>query len=110
MTEQELNEFLERNKESIAERCNQVLLEKVCEEFKWKLPSTVQEAANEFLEEHIKPEIQKELLSQKGAIIEAVKKSAAEISLKLTEEMTVKAVGNLACSYKMSKICKELFD
>jgi len=110
MTEADLKEFLEKNADSIADRCNEVLLEKISQEFEWRLPSTIEKEANDFLEEKIKPVIQEQLLSQEGAIISAVKKATSEISIKIAEELTAKATKNLTSSWNMEKICKELFN
>jgi hypothetical protein len=62
---------------------------------------------NEFFKREIAPEITKLLHEQKGPIIEAATKAAAELTDKLAEKMLEKVVTNLD-GYQGEKIFKAL--
>lgn len=108
MTEPELSEFLDANKEAILAASKTAIIDKITETMKWQMPSIIGDTVNTFLKEEIAPEIAKHLKDQKGPILEAVKKSAAVIGDEVAKQMTLKAAKALD-GYGANAIFKSLF-
>jgi hypothetical protein len=107
MTEQELTEFLEKNKDAIMQATRAAVIEKVQESVRWSLPDTVQQTVSTFLKDEIAPEVARALAEQKGPIIAAAKKSATELGNRLAEKMTEQAVKSLD-GYRAEEVFKAL--
>lgn len=84
------------------------LQQKITDEFKWSLPSTVSDVCTKFIEEEVAPEVLKHLMTNKGVIVSSAIEAADQIGAHLAEELVKKAVSNLS-GYRMSSIAKEIF-
>jgi hypothetical protein len=107
MTEQDLTDFLEKNKQSIMEATRAAVIEKVQETVKWRLPDTIHETVSTFLKDEIAPEVAKALAEQKGAIIAAAKKAAVDLGNALAEKFTEQAVKSMD-GYRAEEVFKAL--
>ena len=108
MNERELKEFLDANKEAIAEASKNAIIEQVTRSVQYSLPSGVSEIVSTFMKEEIAPEIKKHLEGQKGAIVEASIKAAASIADDLAKALVEKAAKNME-GYRLGEITKALF-
>lgn len=107
MTQAELRYFLKKNKDAIFEATRAALIEKVKDSVRWNLPDTIQATINTFFKDEIAPEITKLLLEQKGVILAAATKTAAELSNKLGEKMLEQVVKGLD-GYRAEEVFKAL--
>ncbi len=107
MTEAELTEFLDKNKDAILEASRAAIIEKIKDSMKWSFPDAVSKTVTAFLTTEIVPEVQKLLAEQKGVIVAAAKKSAAALSDKLAEKMMEQVVKNLD-GYRAEEVFKAL--
>lgn len=110
--EKELNDFLAdpERKQQLLDAALRGVHEKITQNFQWQLPDTISKECNEFIAEHIAPEIRAHLMANKGVIIAAAKKAADEISIKLSDAMLAKVEKNLSTSWQSDKIIKSMFD
>lgn len=110
--EKELIDFLSTPEQ--AERMKSVALhameERIKEQFKWQLPDTIAKEVNDFVTEHIAPEVRAHLIKNKGAILKSVKASADKAGEALGETLLEKVNENLDRSYKMNALLKALFE
>ncbi len=107
MTEQELTEFMEKNKAAILDASRAAIIEKIKDSMKWSLPDTVNQTVNSFLTNEIAPEIGRMLKEQKGVILEAAKKSAVALSDKLATTMMEQVTKSLD-GYRAEEVFKAL--
>lgn len=107
MTEQELTEFLEKNKDAIMSATRNAIIEKVQESVRWNLPDSIQQTVSTFLKDEIAPEVAKALADQKGAIIAAAKASAVALGNTLAEKFTEQAVKSMD-GYRAEAVFKAL--
>lgn len=108
MTEEELNKFLDDNKNAILTASKNAIIDKITEQMKYQLPNIVGETVSTFMKDEIGPEISAYLKDQKGPILEAAKKSAREIGDAVSKKMTEQAVKQLE-GYAANSIFKSLF-
>lgn len=95
MTEDDLKKFLDENKDAVLAASRTAILEKIKDSMKWSLPDSVHQTVNEFLAKEIAPEVGKMLMDQKGAILDAARKSAAALSDELAKRMMEKVTKEL---------------
>ena len=103
-------EILEENKEAVREKVRQTILDGIQEKFKWELPNAVNEAVNEFVKDEVVPEIKAQLLEDKDEIVNAATTIAKGIPVELGKALQERLAKNLAESWTIKKIAKELFD
>lgn len=107
MNEKELADFIEQNSTRIKEAAVEACIEKVKENIRWGLPSSVQDVVAEFMKDEVAPAVKEALAHEKGAIIKAAVKGAAAIGDELSKTMVEKAVANLT-GYRGGEIIKDL--
>ena len=110
--EKELIEFLssEENAEALKASALKAMEDRVQEQFRWSLPDTVAKEVNDFVTEHVAPEVRAHLIKNKGAIVSAAKAAADQAGEKLSEVMLAKISDNLDRDYKMGSLLKALFE
>ncbi|WP_068305866.1 hypothetical protein [Pararhodobacter sp. CCB-MM2] len=109
--ELEINEFLSdpARKAQLMAAAMEAMSERVTQQFKWSLPDTIAKECDDFIVEHVAPEVRAHLLANKGAIITAAKEAADQIGAKITEALVAKVTENMDRSYKMNGIVEGLF-
>ncbi len=111
MSDHPLTEFMndpERRARLIA-AADKAMEERVTEQFKWALPDVITEQCTAFLKEHIAPEVQKHLLTQRGVILKAAISAADEIGEQVAQKLSENAAKNLASSWNVTKLVEALF-
>lgn len=107
MTEQELTDFLEKNKADIFEASRVAIIERIKDSMKWSLGDAVHTVVANFLKDEIAPEVAKMLAAEKDGILLAAKKSASALSNALAEKMMEQAVKSLD-GYRAEEVFKAL--
>jgi creatinine amidohydrolase/Fe(II)-dependent formamide hydrolase-like protein len=110
--ENEINEFMlnPAHRERLMNAAMDTMQEQIKQQFQWKLPDIISAECNEFLKEHVAPEIRNHLIKNKGMIVNAAKKAADEIGNKIAESMIERATKKLENAYSASQIVKSVFD
>lgn len=109
ITEQDMTEFLDANRDAFLKAARQSVIDRITETMKWNLPDVVNAEVKKFLTDEIAPEVAKILKDEKGAIIEAAKKSAASLGNAMAEKIVELAVKNINTSYRAHEIFGLLF-
>lgn len=107
MTEAELLQFLQENKDDIVKSVKAKAIEAMTDQVRWNLTTTVQETVTEFVKDEVIPAIKAHLQEQKGPIIAAAVKAASEIGDKVAEKMVTTAVESLT-GYRGGDVIKAL--
>ncbi|MDC0657076.1 hypothetical protein N6L27_03605 [Leisingera sp. SS27] len=107
MTEEELSKFLTDNSARIKEAAVEACIEKVRDNIRFGLPSSVQDVVSAFMKDEVAPAVAKALAGEKGAIIAAAVSGAAKIGDELSKTMVENAVKNMT-GYRGSEIIKDL--
>jgi hypothetical protein len=108
MTEQEIAEFLEANKQDIQQEVRRRLVEGLVSNHRWEISAQIAAAVDVFVKEQIVPEIKTYLEGEKGAILEAAKVAVTEIGNTLAKTMIEKAAKNME-GYSFRELVKGLF-
>lgn len=108
MTEDDLRQFLEENRDAIANRLREDAIKRLSESVQWRLPQDVQEVVNEFFKTEVAPVIRQTLLDQKGPIINAAVKAAAEVSDVLAKSIVERALKVISSDYESRDVIKAL--
>ena len=95
MTEEDLKQFLEDNKESIQAQVRQKMIDGLLAEHRWSISSQISEIVNEFIKAEIAPAVKEHLQSEKGPILEAALKSASGIGDMLAQAFVERAAKNI---------------
>ena len=109
--EQALAELMqdEITKEQMIKVAKGEMEKRIQEQFKWNLPDTIAKEVNEFITEHVVPEVRAHLISQKGAILKVAKASADELGIQIAAQMVATAQKNMADSWNAKKVLEALF-
>ena len=107
MTDDELRQFLETNKEEIAQSVKAKTIEALTRNLEWSLPDTVRKTVAEFVEAEIVPELKAHLKSNKGPMVEATIKAASQIGDKVAEKMVETAIESMT-GYRSGDVLKAL--
>lgn len=111
MTEDDLKEFLEENKESIKAAVKAKMIESLLADHRWEITGTIGEIVQEFVAAEIAPEVKKYLADHKGSILQAAVVGAADIGNTLAQAMVAHTAKNLTeDSWKFRQVMKALFD
>ncbi|MEQ8823792.1 MAG: hypothetical protein RIC14_05415 [Filomicrobium sp.] len=110
MTEAELKEFLEESKNDIQAAVKQAAIERLLEQHRWDITDQISKAVSEFVAADIIPEVQKELASQKGVIVDTLIASFATLSDDLAKGLTKDTAKCVSDDWQRKKIIKALFD
>ena len=86
------------------------LLKEIQESLSWKLSDKTAEAVNEFLENEIKPEMEKCFIKHKQAILDGIETTFKDFGKELGKAMQKHIVGKFAeiDSWKLKKIIEEI--
>lgn len=109
MTEDDLKKFLDENKADIQSHVKKRAIERLLEEHRWTITDQVAKAINDFVAAEVIPEVQRELATQKGAIVSAIVSTLANLSDTLAKELTADAATNVASQYERNKIIKAIW-
>ena len=107
MTEDDLNSFLNENREDIMRSVKAKAIERITESMKYTLPSMVGETVTEFFRDEIVPEIKAHLAAEKGPIVAASIKAAAEIGDAVAKKMVETAVESMS-GYRSGDVLRAL--
>jgi hypothetical protein len=110
MTEADLRDFLNDNKDAIQAEVKKRAIERLLEDHKWDISGQVSKAVNDFVAADIIPVVAAELATQKGAIISAVVASMADLSDTLAKGLAADAAKNIATEYERKKIIKAIWN
>lgn len=110
--EQDINEFLldPAHKDRLMHAALGALEDQIKAQFQWRLPDVIAKECNDFLAEHVVPEIRAHLIARKGVIIEAAKNAADDLGKSIASQIVSKAAKNMETNYKSSAVMKALFD
>lgn len=108
--EDEINEFLSdpERKDQLMKVAMDSLEERIKEQFRWSLPDTIAKECNDFISEHVAPEVRNHLVSKKGVILKAAKKSADEITEKLSAALSEQVGTRLENDWDRKKILQAI--
>ncbi len=109
MTEDEMKEIFEANKERMKQAALDAVVDKITEDMKYHMPDAIRKAIAEFMEKEVAPSVTKALQSQKGEILKSVQVAAAEIGAALSAQMVSNATKQLT-GYRGGEILKKLVD
>ncbi|NCC53535.1 MAG: hypothetical protein EOM20_20310 [Spartobacteria bacterium] len=104
-----LLEALEENRENIKAHVRQVILDGITRQFQWELPDVIKKEVAAFMAEEIAPEIRKQLIEDKEAIVDAAAQAVQGIAVEVGKSLQKTASESLTSSYKSRDIVKALF-
>lgn len=107
MTEQELLQFMQDNKDDIVRSVKAKAIEAMTDQVRWSLSAAVQEVVNGFVAEEVIPALKAHLQEHKGPIIAATIKAASEIGDKVSEKLITTAVESMT-GYRGGEVIKAL--
>jgi hypothetical protein len=111
MTEDDLKEFLEENKESIKSAVRAKMIESLLANHHWEISAEISKVVEAFVADEIVPEVKKYLADNKGPIVQAALVGAAAISDTLAKAIVERTAARLAPdSYQFRAVLKALFD
>ena len=106
----DLDKLIKDNEKEIQRRLGDDVAKRVAESLSYTLSHEVQKIAEKYIAEHVLPDVQKQLESQRDqltvSIVAAVKTGLDALSENLVKKMT----DNIRRSWKLSNIVKELLD
>lgn len=110
MTEEDLKEFLDDNRESIQRAVKEKMIDRLLADHNWQITGEIREVVKEFVSNEIVPEIKKYLADQKGPILKAALVGASEIGEALSKAVAERAAKNIATdSYQFRQVMEALF-
>lgn len=111
MTEDDLKEFLEENKETIKNAVRAKMIESLLANHRWEITGVISKVVEEFVSTEIVPEVKKYLADNKGPILQAAVAGAAEIGDTLAKAIAKRTAERLdPDSYQFRNVMKALFD
>lgn len=111
MTEDDLKEFLDENKESIKNAVRAKMIESLLADHRWEISAEISKVVEDFVSTEIVPEVRKYLADNKGPILQAAIAGAAEIGDTLAKAIVTRTAERLkADSYQFRSVMKALFD
>ena len=111
MTEEDLKQFLEDNKEAIQSQVRQKMIDSLLAEHRWSISSQISDIVNEFVKAEIAPAVKEHLQSEKGEIIAAAVKSASGIGDLLAKALVERAAKNInGDTYNFRDTLKAIFE
>jgi uncharacterized Fe-S cluster-containing MiaB family protein len=108
MTKEELDEFIEANREEIKLAVKNKLIEGLLSQHRWEMSAIVAETVNEFVKAEVVPEIKAYLAGEKGVIIAAAKESARQVGDLITQQLVKNAAKNIE-GYAFRSVAEALF-
>jgi hypothetical protein len=103
-----LLESLKENKAQIKEAVTKQLIERITSQYRYDIPEAIQKEVDAFVLEQVMPEIRKQLLLNKDAIIEGATAVALGIGVEVAKAVQAQIVKNMASSYNMQKVMEAL--
>jgi hypothetical protein len=111
MTEEDLKEFLDANKADIQEQVRKTMIERLLTSHQWEISSQIATVVKEFVAAEIVPEVKAFLADNKGPLVEAACKGAAEMGDALSQAIVERTAKKLkADSYEFRQVMKALLD
>ena len=111
MTEDDLKQFLDDNKADIQRAVKQKLIDGMLAQHQWQISGEIAKVVQEFVAAEIVPEVRNYMAEQKGPILEAAIKGAAEIGDQLSKAIVERTAKKLDPSnYEFRSILKALFE
>jgi hypothetical protein len=110
MTEDDLKDFLEKNKADIQARVQERMIETLLAQNQWQISGQIAKAVEEFVTAEIVPEVKKYLTDQKGPILKAAIAGAAEIGDTLAKAIVTRTAKRLSPDgYEFRQVLDALF-
>jgi hypothetical protein len=109
LTDKDIKDIFDNTKKDILLEVSAHLKEKMVEQMEYAAGEKTKKAVNEFFDTEILPEVKKNLLANKQAILEELNKSTATIATEMVKQLTAKAVTNLT-GYRGTEILKRLVE
>lgn len=111
MTDDDLKEFLEENRESIKAAVKAKMIDSLLAEHRWDISSEIKKAVEAFVAAEVVPEVKKYLADNKGPILQAAVAGAAEIGDTLAKAIAKQTAERLDPNgYRFRQVLKALFD
>lgn len=111
MTEDDLREFLETNKDEIQRAVKAKMIDSLLSQNRWEISGQIAKVVEEFVAAEVMPEVKAYLADNKGPIVEAAIAGAAQIGDTLATAIVERTVKKLkADSYEFRNVLKTLFD
>jgi len=105
-----IEELVEKIRPEIEAQLAKETVARVAESLSWSLQSAVREMACKYIEEHVLPEVKKDLETRRlelvASICAAVTVACADLGTKITEVV----VKNLSNEWTVREIAKKVFD
>lgn len=102
-------DILEENKAAVKQAVKDAMLNSITQKFQWELPQALQEAVNEFIKDEIIPEVRKELLENKDAMVAMATDLIKAVPAEIGKAMQEKVAENLSSSYTLKNMVDQLF-
>lgn len=109
MTEDEMKEIFEANKELMKQAAIDAVIDKVSEDMRYHMPAAIREAISTFMVDEIAPSVTTALQSQKGEILKSVQVAASQIGAALSEQLVKNATKQMT-GYRGGELLKKLVD
>lgn len=111
MTEDDLKQFLEDNKEQIQSAVRTKMIESLLANHRWEISAEISKVVEEFVAKEIVPEVKTFLADQKGPILQAAIAGASQISDTLAKAIATRTAERLDPNgYQFRQVLKALFD
>jgi hypothetical protein len=110
MTEEDLKEFLDENRESIQRAVKEKMIEGLLAQNRWEISGQIAAVVQEFVKDEIVPEVKKYLADQKGPILAAAIAGAAAVGETLSKAIVERTAKRLAPdNYEFRQIMEAIF-
>ena len=110
MTEQDLKDFLEANKENIQEQVRITMIERLLTAHQWEISGQIAKVVQEFVATEIVPEVKTFLADNKGPLVSAACAGAAEMGEALSKAIVERTAKKIkADSYEFRQVMEALF-
>jgi hypothetical protein len=103
-----LLESLKDNKEQIKAAVTQQLIERITSQYRYDIPEAIQKEVDAFVLEEVLPEIRKQLIANKAAIVEGATAVALSIGSEVAKAVQAQIAKNMASSYNLNKVFEAL--
>ena len=110
MTEDDLKEFLDANREAIQTEVKAKMISRLVESQRWEISAALATVVNTFIETEILPEVVKHLQAEKGVILSAAIKAASGIGDIVAQKLTERAAKVTATEWDFKKVITAIFN
>lgn len=109
MTEDDLQKFLDENREAIQSEVKAKMISRLVENQRWEISSALAKTVNDFIEKEILPEVTKHLQAEKGAILSAAIKASSGIGDVIATKLTERAAKVVSNEWDFRKVVEAIF-